>query len=596
MKRVAAVGLFAILVGSWGYVQLASQSQGQSQEPWAQAKPSDYKKPRYPARPKQASSVEELMPYARAAARNKSNILGLGFGVVNPGETVMLVGTVLSEANAIEAVKRALEERKVKVLVSYDYDWVGVTRDDALALAKALEPDTTTEQGYLEGANWARNAFPNQAGQLWLKQQRPDLYNVLWPAKTNEFPAAIMNTWRKMRGEAGGGRGAGPVRLALVAHLQKHPEIRGAFEGKGGPIWMSYHPIEDRWLGTFTQDDRVGLISEVMSYPADVWMLTEELSMEPLSYIDKVHAYDPEGTDVSWDLTAEQAQKLSKGVYLRGHLFLFPQEAYGQYALSVVNYPALQKEWISPEPQVQLNGVIAGTNGHGGFFPRIEEHFRNGYLAEVKGGGYYGETLRTFLKYPKINELVYPYFNKEHPGYFYHFETALGTNPKVVRAPLNQFGGTSPERMHAGVYHWALGQNVWNDRDSFGGSSTVTYDWGAKNKMPVSHGFHIHTYFTTFRVHLRDTQKWVNLTDKGRLVALDNPEVRALASRYGSPEEVLREAWVPELPGINVEGQYEDYARDPYKYAKAIQDQAYAGTYKYLAPFAGAAGGSKTQH
>ncbi len=29
----------------------------------------------------------------------------------------------------------------------------------------------------------------------------------------------------------------------------------------------------------------------------------------------------------------------------------------------------------------------AGTNGHGGFFPRIEERFVNGYSKEVKAAG-----------------------------------------------------------------------------------------------------------------------------------------------------------------------------------------------------------------
>ena len=59
------------------------------------------------------------------------------------------------------------------------------------------------------------------------------------------------------------------------------------------------------------------------------------------------------------------------------------------------------------------------------------------------------------------------------------------------------------------------------------------------------------------------------LIDKGHLTALDDPEVRSLASRYGDADELLREAWFPAIPGINVPGDYmEDYAQDPISWIK----------------------------
>ena len=36
--------------------------------------------------------------------------------------------------------------------------------------------------------------------------------------------------------------------------------------------------------------------------------------------------------------------------------------------------------------------------------------------------------------------------------------------------------------------------------------------------------------------------------------SLDDPEVRALASRYGDPDYLLAEDWIPEVPGINAPG------------------------------------------
>jgi len=40
--------------------------------------------------------------------------------------------------------------------------------------------------------------------------------------------------------------------------------------------------------------------------------------------------------------------------------------------------------------------------------------------------------------------------------------------------------------------------------------------------------------------------------------------VREVASKYGKPEELLNELWIPGIPGINVDGDYaRDYANDP---------------------------------
>ena len=49
------------------------------------------------------------------------------------------------------------------------------------------------------------------------------------------------------------------------------------------------------------------------------------------------------------------------------------------------------------------------------------------------------------------------------------------------------------------------------------------------------------------------------------MTSLDNPEVRALASRYGNPDELLQEDWRPGMPGINLPGDYADYAANPWK-------------------------------
>ncbi|MCA1562197.1 MAG: hypothetical protein LC804_18650 [Acidobacteria bacterium] len=103
--------------------------------------------------------------------------------------------------------------------------------------------------------------------------------------------------------------------------------------------------------------------------------------------------------------------------------------------------------------------------------------------------------------------------------------------------------------------------------------------------MPFDHGWHTHTYFTTYKVRLRNANKWVHLLDKGRMTSLDHPEVRALASRYGDPDYILAEDWIPEVPGINAPGNYlKDYAPNPGAHALKILDRASKGTYEHYFP------------
>ena len=40
----------------------------------------------------------------------------------------------------------------------------------------------------------------------------------------------------------------------------------------------------------------IQVMSEIGSYPADVWQLTEEQTLEPLAYTERMEITDPEGT------------------------------------------------------------------------------------------------------------------------------------------------------------------------------------------------------------------------------------------------------------------------------------------------------------
>jgi hypothetical protein len=59
---------------------------------------------------------------------------------------------------------------------------------------------------------------------------------------------------------------------------------------------------------------------------------------------------------------------------------------------------------------------------------------------------------------------------------------------------------------------------------------------------------------------------------------------KALTSRYGDPKDLLTEDWIPEIPGINAKGRYEDYTKDPWKTVSAMFKKIEDGSYEYFYP------------
>ncbi len=97
--------------------------------------------------------------------------------------------------------------------------------------------------------------------------------------------------------------------------------------------------------------------------------------------------------------------------------------------------------------------------------------------------------------------------------------------------------------------------------------------YAEEHKLPMGH-IHVHNYFATFEIKIQGSDYWYKIIDKGRPSAMDDPEIRALAVKYGDPDELLRFDWVPPLPGINCEGDYlKDYAPDPIGYLKKRLDE-----------------------
>jgi hypothetical protein len=547
-----------------------------------------YPAPRWPSYFKRPGTIDELMPAARSLVRNTSGFLGVGMGVLKQGETVLLVPSARSDVKVIEAIVKALDERGVKSHVRYTFEMLGKTREQVDQETANLRKGRRIEDaGIYQASQWITGQFPDPTEpKKWLKERRPDLYAELFPAESGGGPGAPPES--EDGKPMSGAREMNQVGAAIQAYLKKYPEIRGVFWGTGGGTGLrrAMYPMQEKFLGTMVIDNIWALQSQMTTYPGDVWQLAEEQMLEPLVYADRVEINDPEGTNLWADITPDMAERWSQGAYQRGHLYMFPNQATGRFGYSFVNYPGFQQKWLPREPIARINGTIAGTQGHGGFFPRWEVIFKDGFIADVKGGGAQGAALKEFLHYPGINERTYPFHDK--PGFWYLYEIAFGTHPKAFRSPqeLLETGNTSPERARSGVIHWGLGIRLWHDPDAPTESKTWA-DFTKKYNVPFDHGWHTHTYFTTYKIRLRNANKWITLLDKGRMTSLDDAEVRALASRYGDPDYLLAEDWIPEIPGINAPGDYrKDYAEKPGPYSLDVLDRATKGTYNHYFPAA----------
>ncbi len=576
MSRKSYFRLFWVLLVLVGFIVLLSGDHLMAQTP---AKKYDalkrkyvkgeYPAPRFPSYMKPVKTIEEAMPFARAAVRQTGGRTPLG--LVNPGKTVLIVIEPGAEELLLQALKKAYEERGVKTVYVPSWELAGVSEKEGREVRRIREMANESHMGHLEAYGWTNNWVDPQVPRNWIKERRPDLYDKVF--KSAELSDAMLEVEKKMT-NAGVAKG-------LIKYLDAHPEVDALFWGTGGRTAMRrlllHH--EAKFYSSFIFDKQHMLMSRVPAFPGDLWRLIEERAIEPIGWVDKGHVTDPEGTDMAWDVSQQDAESWAKGVYQQGHLYMFPNQATGRFPYSVLDYPALvggAGKYL-PGIQNEVDGVVAGCSGHWGMFPRIEVYRKKGVVTEVKDGGIYGEIWREFLNnYTKLKTIQYPHEKK--PGWWWLLEIGTGTNPKFILAKGDVLG----ERNHSGVIHWGTGLRVQHDPKK----PLMPEGWMEfceKEKVPFDHNWHVHNILCTYRVRIRGTDKWLNIINKGRLTSLDDPMVRALASRYGDPDDLLADEWVPHFPGINAPGNYAEFAKDPFKfYMENVYSKIQNGTYEYF--------------
>ncbi len=345
---------------------------------------------------------------------------------------------------------------------------------------------------------------------------------------------------------------------AAAEYLDEHPEYTAVFvdvAGANAKRGLGKHIGKFRGFWPFNTWD--WFLSRGHTFPRELWDEFEKMIVAPLGEASEVRITDPEGTYLEFYLTPEEAKRWQMQALLHGHLFMNPLMA---TCGEILETKGLSFE--TPPVFSHVSGVLAGTSNHCGFFPRIETYFEDDRLVEVRGGGKYGEGIR---------ELMDTFKNIHWPGYpekglFWFCDTALCTAVGVHRRTSDMFKSywiypNLPERTRAGIFHLGFGSRASGSEKEFAA-------YAQKMKAPRGH-IHVHNYFATYEVKLRGTDYWHKIVDKGWVTALSDPALRALATKYGDPDELLKYDWVPPLPGINCKGDYlQDYAPDPVAYLK----------------------------
>ena len=536
--------------------------------------------PAFPSYLKKPESVEALMPQARAAVRQTGGRTPLG--LVLPGKHVLIVvGEIrdtVPDMMVQEAIKRAFEERGVKCTILTTWDTLGLSQQEYMEFREGIRTYTIGDgQRELESFFTTTGFMPNaQKGRDWFAGKDPELARVTWPERkfTNERFAQLA----KELFEA--------TPNALVAWLDKHPEIDWIVWRSGNRPnsrrMLRHHG--EKFLGNYTYLNLYDLMSQVPSFPSDVWRLVETKTMEPLAFVDRAEVTDPEGTAFGYDVDEEMAKRWAAGVYNQGHLYMYPAQATGRFPYSMIEYPTMGGTYIPPV-QPETTGVIASTTSHAATHPRMEVVIEKGRVKDVKGGGLFGEGVRLLLNYPGSNDAQWPFQKK--PGYWWLYEAGLGTNPKYFKHPREVGeGNNSSERNVAGVVHWAFGSEVSMGPDKVGTWAAESEAFTSQREFPLpkGHSLHQHNLLPTMQVRIRELDQWVTLIEHGGLTALQDAQVRALASRYGNPNDILRRDYVSAMPGINMPGSYDQYARNPGAYWTKWAESVEAGTYEYFKP------------
>lgn len=330
----------------------------------------------------------------------------------------------------------------------------------------------------------------------------------------------------------------------------------------------------DRLIGMSSTDEEAGytfvgryqlwhtrelLAGPGATFPAELQFAIDQKAWGLLRQAEKVHLTEPEGTDIGftwfkdwWLIVAGTHPNIeTKPRYGKGNT---ETPLFGGHLMGHPRFGMI--------PNADATGVISGTAGHEGPWPRLKVTYKNNRIVQIEGEGQVADAWRTAYLDPNRwwQKIQYPSYPT--PGVPWLVEWSIGTNPKASRpygvmASIAAREDWAYERARSGVMH-------------IGHGSRGNTGWGNKRGYPIYH-WHFEICFPTYEITDREGKKHV-LVDKGHLTLLDDPEIRKIAAKYGNPDELLKEYWIPAIPGINYAGNYlEDYAKDPARWLRQFK-------------------------
>ena len=437
------------------------------------------------------TSVDQLVPFAKIVLKRDFIGQRLGWNIKG-GERVLFSTSSRAHPWVTEAFIRALKELNCEVDV--------VIRDRPMAVL----------------------GFGQTENEEWAKQ----VTNMIKERLAQDFN-------KKPEKRYGFGSSGGPMlRSPGIGLTEESAKYYDVIVGGGNPIGGL------SGVHAWTTPELLASVGTI--YPGEIMDLIDAKAWAIIRNAERVEITDLQGSKASftwypewWEIIEGTHPEIKVPGYESTFGSLRPgRSEYADFAGHIGGTPR-----YGAIKQTDFRGKLTGEISQRGLVPKLTLWHDRGELTKIEGGDYYGDLWREALEMTK--DIQYPGYAR--PGTGWIMEFAFGTNPKIIGPmEVEELKGV-PQRDPMEI-SWGFPRDREGALHAGYGTLGASW-WGMLMDMPVNH-YHLHLMFTTYIVHTRDGQS-IKLVDRGHFTVIDDPEVRALAAKYGDPDEVLKTDWIP---------------------------------------------------
>lgn len=195
---------------------------------------------------------------------------------------------------------------------------------------------------------------------------------------------------------------------------------------------------------------------------------------------------------------------------------------------------------LSKQPDAR--GIIVATSLASGPIPPLKVYVEGGRIARVEGNHPAAEEWRRAIEQHK--DIDYGFLHGK--GSAWVEGIYIGANPKVIRPDF--FNPKYFEEQGSYNYWWCDIKRSGFIHIGFGKGWSGSD--GLKEELPTWHSDVFLPYPTVY-------VNGKKIVENGHLMLLDDPEIRRIAAKYGDPDELLREEWVPDYEADpSIKGYY----------------------------------------